>query len=227
MKTTLGFCLVACLLVTGCGASSRLSRDAVQAKLERAGIQFEYLILDKDGSIYLDLYGHLIHDLAPLRELPIRTLGLAHTGVEDISQLGGMQIQFLFVDHTTISDLAVIRSLPLKNLSVSHCPRVTSIAELKGLEHLQTLNIAETSVSDLSPLDGMHLETLVFSPERITNGISVIRSMGTLKNIGVMEVDEKGKDLIRESSPETFWGMYKAGNIYGKRMNKPSEETRK
>lgn len=220
MRTGFGYCIVACLLLAGCASHSRLTRDEVAAQLKQAGIEYKYLLLDKqDGTVYLDLHGHTISDLSPLRELPIRVLKLAHTGVADISPIGGMPIEVLFLDHTKVRDLSIVKSLPLKNLSVSHCRGVTTVVPLEGMD-LQRLNIANTSVSDLSPLEGMTLRAFIFSPERMTEGLSIIRAMDSLESLGVMGVNEKGEDVIEQCSPEMFWRMFDAGSIFGRPLNK-------
>jgi hypothetical protein len=48
---------------------------------------------------------------------------------------------------------------------------------------LQRLHIAETPVTDLSPLKGMRLTRLVFTPANITAGIDVAKSL-PLQEIG-------------------------------------------
>jgi hypothetical protein len=55
-------------------------------------------------------------------------------------------------------------------------------------------------VTDLTPLKDLLLETLVFSPEGITNGIDTVRSMKTLKECN-------GGPAVE------FWRRYDAGEF--------------
>ena len=74
-----------------------------------------------------------------------------------------------------------------------------------GHAALQRLHIAETPVTDLSPLKGMKLTRLVFTPANITAGIEVAKSL-PLQEIGT-RFDDGGKDLV---PPASFWPAYDA-----------------
>ena len=50
---------------------------------------------------------------------------------------------------------------------------------------LTILNCNGTQVSDLSPLQGMNLTDVHFTPKNITKGLDVIRQMKSLKTIGI------------------------------------------
>ena len=63
-----------------------------------------------------------------------------------------------------------------------------------------------TQVSDLSPLDGMRLELIIFSPKNTTKGIDAIRRMKSLKSIA----EVWGQPGF---SPEVFWKKYDAGEF--------------
>jgi hypothetical protein len=62
-------------------------------------------------------------------------------------------------------------------------------------------------ISDLSPLEGMNLNALLFTPKNITKGLDVIRQMKSLKTIGVGLGDND------EFSPAEFWKKYDAGEF--------------
>ena len=57
---------------------------------------------------------------------------------------------------------------------------LSPLAELR-LRTLQMRNCKE--VKNLSPLKGLRLETLGFTPKLVTEGIDVIRNMKSLRNI--------------------------------------------
>jgi hypothetical protein len=62
------------------------------------------------------------------------------------------------------------------------------------------LHIGETPVEDLTPLKGMHLTRLVFTPANIKKGLDVAKSL-PLSEIGT-KFEDAEKDL---TSPEVFW----------------------
>ena len=64
-----------------------------------------------------------------------------------------------------------------------------------------------TLVSDLTPLKGMHLALVCFTPKKITEGIDAIRQMKSLKTIGLSGED---KDQF---PPDEFWKKYDAGEL--------------
>jgi hypothetical protein len=60
-------------------------------------------------------------------------------------------------------------------------------------------------VSDLSPLKGMALKEITFSPKQIAKGIELIRAMNSLQGIGITW------DQIRPAAE--FWRKYDAGEF--------------
>lgn len=71
---------------------------------------------------------------------------------------------------------------------------------------LKTLGIDGCSrLTDVTPLEGMELSELRFTPKNITKGMSTIRQMKSLKTIVVT-----GPDRI---PAENFWKRYDAGDF--------------
>ena len=66
------------------------------------------------------------------------------------------------------------------------------------------LNIGETLISDLSPLEGMNLTRLVFSPEQIRKGMKIARGLYGITEIGT-SFDDRGRNL---TTPEEFWAQF-------------------
>ena len=94
--------------------------------------------------------------------MPLNTLWLTESKVEDISILKGMKIQSLDLEKTAVVDL-------------------TPIAENADL---QRLNIAHSAVTNLTPLKELQLQRLIFTPEKIKDGLAVARNMQSLRQIG-------------------------------------------
>jgi hypothetical protein len=62
-----------------------------------------------------------------------------------------------------------------------------------------------TPVSDLSPLEGLNLAEIAFTPKNITKGLEVIRQMKSLKTLGPV--------WDKRFPPAEFWKKYDAGEF--------------
>ena len=88
----------------------------------------------------------------------------------------------LTIHRTLVEDLSFVRKLPL----------------------IQRLHIGETLISDLTPLRGLNLTRLVFTPSQIEKGMTIVEGLSNLKEIGT-QFDDKGKDLM---PPDAFWAQF-------------------
>ncbi|MFN9082496.1 MAG: hypothetical protein ACK6D0_17015, partial [Planctomyces sp.] len=80
---------------------------------------------------------------------------------------------------------------------------VSSLAPLAGSRNLVRLNIAESAVTDLAALQGLRLQRITLSPERITAGMEVLRGMESLKQIQT--------SINEPMSAADFWKRYDLG----------------
>lgn len=171
--------------------------------------------------LYLEDTGAV--DLTPLRGLPLEKLYLSRTPVRDLSALAGMplvelnavatqvadltplatcaNLQMLWLTDCPVEDITPLAKLPLVSLTL-HRTKVKNLTPLAG-SRLQRLHIGETPVSDLSPLAGMNLSRLVFTPDHITSGLSIVRNL-PLREIGT-RFDEDHREL---SPPGAFWAKF-------------------
>ena len=104
----------------------------------------------------------------------------------------------------SLTDLSPLKGTPLVSLNIQHCRNIKVLDALDGLP-LSRLVMHGTAVQDLTPLAGMDLEGLYFSPANITKGIEVLRAMKSLKEINI--------DGHRKLTPEEFWKAYDAGEF--------------
>jgi len=126
---------------------------------------------------FLNLKNTPVEDITPLKDQPLNTLWLVGTKVKSLEPLVGKTLISLDVENTTVEDLSPLRKLP----------------------SLERLNIAGSAVTDLTPLQGLRLNRLIFTPEKISKGLNVARSMPTLKEIG--------PTLKTATNPAKFWAM--------------------
>lgn len=102
-----------------------------------------------------------LHDLTPLRGLPVSKLEIDSTSVTQLDPLQGLPIRSLSAEGTPISDLRPLIGMPLGELNVS-LSRVSDLSPLAGTP-LKKLYLRDTSVDDLAPLKGLRLEELDLS----------------------------------------------------------------
>lgn len=172
----------------------------------------------------LYLEGNGVRDLGPLKGMPLTKLYLNDTRVDDLSPLkGAAELRELNLVGTRVSDLGPLEKTPLRMLWVSGCPvrditplskvplvsvtladtEVSDLSPLKGHPTLKRLHIAGTEVTDLSALSSLRLTRLIFTPRRIKTGLEVARQMKTLTEIGT--------DFDRRMHPSQFWPLYEPG----------------
>lgn len=145
-----------------------------------------------------------VEDLSPLRGAPLTELNAIGSGVTDLSPLEGMPLRMLWLTGTPVSDIAPLASLSfLESLTIPQ----TSVASIEPLvgSGIQRLHIAETLVTDLTPVANLSLTRLIFSPNRIEQGLDVVRAAPFLRELGT--------SFEERMPPGTFWDTYDRGGF--------------
>ena len=127
--------------------------------------------------------GTRIKGVEPLRKSNLRGLWLTGSPVTDLSPLAGLPLESLTAHRTLVNDLSFVRKLPV----------------------IQRLHIGETLIHDLTPLEGLRLTRLVFTPSRIKRGIEAAKRLQGLREIGVA-FDDQRQEIM---PPVQFWAKYK------------------
>lgn len=151
-----------------------------------------------------------VKDLSPLKGLSISVLNLVGTRITDLSALSGMPLRQLWLTDCKISDVSALAQCPMESLTL-HRTDVADLSPLSSMRALQRLHIGETPVSDVSPLEGLTLQRLVFTPSQITKGIEVLKAMPSLQKIGTAFEDDVDTTL----PPAQFWQKYDADEFGG------------
>jgi serine/threonine protein kinase len=163
------------------------------------GIQLEYLDISWCGKI---------RDFGVVGEMPLRFLNVAGCAeFRDLAILRGKKLtQFDCSYCVLLKDLEPLRGMPLFRLTMGGCAQVENLTPLHGMP-MRFLSINDTRVTDLSPLQGIELFELYFTPRNINKGMDVARSMKALGTIGVGTGN-------RETFPAAdFWRRYDAGQF--------------
>lgn len=166
-----------------------------------------------------------VDDISVLKGMPLKILHLQHTAISDIGVLQGMELRELNLFGTQVRDISVVRDMPLDTLWLQATP-VSDISPLEGkylvsldiqdtpvrdlsvvgtMISLKRLNIAGSQATDLTPLAGLQLDRLIFTPDRIETGLEVARNMSSLKEIGL-----RFENMM---PPAQFWARYDAGEF--------------
>jgi hypothetical protein len=157
--------------------------------------------------ILLSLYGCSgVRSLAPLEGMRLRHLDLAwcQLNEKELAVLKGMPLALLSLnDFERVTDFTFLQGMPLNELSFWNVHQVGNLAPLQRLP-LRRLWLDISGVEDLTQLQGMHLETIGISPNRIKRGMDTIRRMKTLKTIRVDKNDIPAAE---------FWKRYDVGEF--------------
>ena len=157
----------------------------------------------------LDLQGcGQLADLSVLRGLKVTSLTLSHNGrIKDLSPLHGMALnQLRIANCPQIYDLTPLAGMPLTFLDLQNNPQIRDLAPLAGTK-LNVLDIIGCTEVDLSPLRGMSLTELYFTPRNVKRGMDVLRTMKSLRMIAI------GAGPNERFSPVQFWKKYDAGDF--------------
>jgi hypothetical protein len=143
-----------------------------------------------------------------LQGLRLTKLHISHNPeIKQLAPLKGMPLNALIIERCTrITDLELLREMPLTVLNINYCTQFDDLTILKG-KPLTHLEMFDTGVTDLTPLAGMPLDLLFFTPRKITRGMDVLnpRNMPTLRRLKI-GMDEWAK-------PAEFWRQYEAGEF--------------
>ena len=154
-----------------------------------------------------------ITDLSLIEGMPIRELNLLAIPVDDLTTVATLPLETLWIPQTNVTDISPLKGKPMLSLDIQGT-KVDSIEALTGMTTLKRLNISDTLVTDLTPLEGIKLEGITLSPENIKTGIEALRSMPTLATVVTSPQNP------RQSAAE-FWRAYDAGDWNAK----PPEES--
>ena len=151
----------------------------------------------------LRLNGSPVRSLAGLEGQPLENLYAVGTQINNISALANSNLRQLWLTESPVSDLSPLERLPLVSLT-AHRTLVEDLSFVRKLPVIQRLHIGETLITDLTPLRGLNLTRLVFTPGRIEHGLDVAKNLSNLREIGT-KFDDQGRDLM---PPDAFWAKF-------------------
>lgn len=151
--------------INGLSPADFLDWCDLQRRIAAANPAYEWnavAIYEAGKPVELRFYGG-IQSLAPLRGLPLRALSL---------------------QSSPCSDLAPLEGMPLVQLNLAYCP-VTDLRVLAGMGTLRRLDLTRAKTSDMRPLAKLQLESLVFAPAHVKQGMELLRGMSSLQQAGL------------------------------------------
>ena len=108
---------------------------------------------------YLNAQNTRVKGLAPLKGMPIKSLILNSSPVNNITALRSIPVQILELNDTLVTHLPDINVTKLEKLFISDTP-LKNINSLKNANLLREISISNTQVRDLSSLFGKNLESV-------------------------------------------------------------------
>jgi internalin A len=154
--------------------------------------------------VQLSLSDTPVEYLGPLRGMPLQEVRLVNTRVRDVSPLQGAPLRELWLNNSPVEEIGALTGAPLISLTIEKT-KVRDLAVVQRLPLLERLNLIDAPVTDLSPVAGLRLTRLVFTPGAITKGLDAARSLPALREIG--------PSLEQMGSPQAFWAAYDAGTF--------------
>ena len=102
----------------------------------------------------LDLSGNDIHDLSPLKNLPLISVNIAGNPVSDISPILSPYLKELYLSGTEVQDLACLTNTSLERLELGTGPVMSSFSALTKvpLKRLSFLQCPQMQMRDISSL---------------------------------------------------------------------------
>lgn len=147
-----------------------------------------------------------VKDLSALSGMPLTSLNLLGTPAEDVTPLKGLPLKMLWLNETKVADLRPIAACPLVSLTLHKTP-VSDLRPLSTNKTLRRLHVGETAVKDLTPITGLGLTRLIFTPSKIEKGLDEVRKMETLTEVGT--------SFETRMPPARFWRLYDSGKSAG------------
>jgi internalin A len=139
---------------------------------------------------HINFEGTAIKDLSPLKGQPLEDARIC-CPVLDLTPLAGMSLRHVDVGGGTGNDANLDDIRPLQGMKEMRDLRfdqtsVSDISVVREMKSLKLLAMFTTRVKDLSPIQGLELETLLFSPRNFPpEQIQLVRGMKSLKRIDV------------------------------------------
>jgi len=116
-----------------------------------------------------DLVDDNCHDLVYCED--VRFIDFGHNEWLDTCDFvrGMPNLEFIILSGAPIKDLSAFENCKkLKILEIAFCMYITDLSPLAACESLEMINIGETRVKDLSPLDDLNLTMLMASGARVS-----------------------------------------------------------
>lgn len=191
-----------------------LSNNPVREIRHLQGMPLKVLYLENTGVVSLKslseaglrelrLNNSPVESLDGLQGQPLENLFAVGTRIKGIEPLRKSNLSGLWLTDSPVSDLSPLAGLPLVSLT-AHRTLVHDLSFVRKLPVLQRLHIGETLIDDLSPLEGVRLTRLVFTPSRIKRGIEAVQRLQGLQEIGVA-FDDQRQELM---PPAQFWAQF-------------------
>lgn len=171
----------------------------------------------------LDLEGHEITDISPIKELKLlQSVNLSQNKVADITPVAELtKLQYLHLADNEIADLSALEKLDnMRSLYLSN-NKGKDVKPLAGLNKLWSLYLDGNQVTDLQPLSGLKwLKSLDLSGNGVTDiaPLAELReweflflSDNKLTDIQVL-VDMAKEDRAGSRRFAPFWNVYLSGN---------------
>lgn len=135
---------------------------------------------------WLDISSTPVVSLAPLCGLPIHNLLIPDISSIDYESLGQLPLTYLVCRYYTLDKLDYLAQIPTLQSLTIYNSGITSLSDLKGLEHLITVDVCSNNITDLDGIEVFHsMHCLAISDNPLTD-FSALPNMHGLSNIDMV-----------------------------------------
>ncbi|NRA39848.1 MAG: hypothetical protein HRU15_17025 [Planctomycetes bacterium] len=99
-----------------------------------------------------------INDLSGVEAMPLRRLTIINTKIRSLDLLKNAKLEYLYLDRTEVSDISILENMPLNWLHIPYS-KVKDLSPLKGMA-IKYLNIASMKTYSLQSIKDLPLEYL-------------------------------------------------------------------
>lgn len=171
----------------------------------------------------IDLEGHEISDLTPLKDLELlQSVNLAGNRIKDLSPLGALErLQYLHLANNQIVDVKPIAKLRNLNALYLSKNQLQDIDPVAGMSKLWTLYVDGNEVKDIGPLKGLKSLSLLHLAGNQVHDISPLADLQELRFLFLNENELTDinpllvmaqRDVAGDKRFAPFWYVSLSGN---------------
>lgn len=173
----------------------------LKARLATSAVKFRWVEVDEAGACSLSLGMTPTSDLSQLKGMPLQYLNLQHTAVRDLSPLEGMPLKRLDLAGSQVQNLTPLQGMELTALDLS----LTKVQDLRPISECRLTSIRAIGcpITDLSPLEGMPLTYVDLRRTRVSDLAPIVNP--ELESVQIENCPVTDLSPLRTAKLKSLW----------------------